>query len=311
VRLKYEVDVESAGLILFASSVRAARCGVRHREASISLRSFVLQIAKLVSLCALAFAWWGAEIARAEGSDAEKASYADALAYCRGDVSHPMALRSDRRVLCLNGRIYAVHEFLLADGLEHGGLFVVRGSGGDIAASIELADILLTREATVIVNDYCVAICANYLFIASVKTFVPKDALVAWINHPTGPNKDNCLRFVETSDPRAPRLQEMPCAFPDVDMSIKQLIGLKKKFFKERMLALEEPPESITVRRILKRKYDETGKYPYDVYWTWNPRYYVGAITTQVIYEAYPQSQSEVDAILARIGLRIPVIYDP
>jgi len=260
-------------------------------------------------LCALAFIGLGAETARAQVSDAEKASYADALAYCRGDVARPMALRSDKRVLCLDGQIYAPDDFLLVHSLEQGGLFVVRGYGGGIGANIELADMLLAREATVVVNDYCLAICANYLFIASVKTFVPRGALVAWINHPTGP--DNCFGFYETSDPRAPRLQEKPCALPVVDSGTKELIRLKKKFYEGRMLSLEEPPESVAVRTILKRKFDATGRFPEDVYWTWNPRYYAIAMRTPIIYEAYPQSQDEVDAILARIGLQLSVIYDP
>jgi hypothetical protein len=220
-----------------------------------------------------------------------------------------MALRSDNRVLCLDGQIYAPIDFLVVHSLEQGGLFVVRGYGGGIGATLALADLLLAREATVIVNDYCLAICANYLFIASVKTFVPRDALVAWINHPTGP--DNCFGFHETPDRLAPRLQEKPCDFPEIDSSTRELIRLKKKFYKGRMLSLEEPPESIAVRRILKRKFDATGRYPEDTYWTWNPRYYASAIRTPVIYEAYPQSQDEVDAILARVGLSLSVIYDP
>ncbi len=221
-----------------------------------------------------------------------------------------MALRSDKRVLCLDGQIQEAREILLANDLEQGGLFVVRSNGGDIAATLALADMLLAREATVIVNDYCIAICANYLFVASTKTFVPKDALVAWINHATGPN--NCIRFYDRGDPHSPRLQEMPCDYPNVDSETKALIQLKKKFYKQRALESEEPPEGIAVRIILMRLFAKTGKYPTDVYWTWNPRYHAGAIkTTKVTYAAYPQSQDEVDAIVARIGLPVSVIYDP
>jgi hypothetical protein len=222
-----------------------------------------------------------------------------------------MALRIDKRVLCLDGQIHNVNEILLAGGLEQGGLFVVRSYGGDIAIIIALADILLMREATVIVNDYCLATCANYLSIASLKTFVPKDALVAWINHSTGPN--NCLGFYETSDRTAPRLHEAPCARPYLDARTDELIELKGKFYNGRIFSppFLEPPESVAVRRILKRKFDATGKYPDDVYWTWNPRYYANAIRAKVRYEAYPQSQDEVDAIVARVGLQLSVIYDP
>jgi hypothetical protein len=301
------------GLVRFTG----ASTGERRHEASISFRSLVFRLAKYTppkfatALVTLAFVLvsWGAEVSRAQVSDVEKASYADALAYCQGDVTRPMALRSDKRVLCLDGRILAVSDMLVASGLEDGGLFVVRGYGGDIAFTIALADMLLARKVTVIVSNYCLTICADYLFIASAKTFVPKDALVAWTNHATGPN--NCIIFRETGDRGAPRLEELPCDFPSVDNGTRELIRLKKKFYEVRSLSMEEPPESIVVRRILKRKYDATGRYPNDVYWTWNPRYYASAMRTQILYEAYPQSQDEIDAIVTRIGLPNSVIHDP
>ena len=70
---------------------------------------------------------------------------------------------------------------------------MVRGYGGDIAATLALADMLLSQRSNRHRQRLLPCICANYLFIASVKTFVPKDALVAWINHATGPN--NCINF--------------------------------------------------------------------------------------------------------------------
>src|SRR5882724_8158844 len=106
-----------------------------HKESSKSFRSFVLRIASVAILYALAFAGWGTEMARAQVSDAETASYADALTYCRGSVPRPMALRSDKRVLCLDGQILEVSDLLLASGLENSGLFVVRSHGGDIATA--------------------------------------------------------------------------------------------------------------------------------------------------------------------------------
>lgn len=285
----------------------------KKHKASFSFRSFVLRVAILPGLC-LALACCGAEISRAEVSDAEKASYVDALTYCRGDVARPVALRSDKRVLCLDGGIVAVNEILLAGSLQQGGLFVVRSrdEDGSVPVIFALADILLLKQATVVINDYCLAICANYLFIATAKTFVPKDVLVAWINPGTGP--DNCIEFSRMpDDPAAPRLRLAPCARPFLDSRQNEALQLKKKFYEGRVLSppFLEPPQSVAVRRVLKRKFDLTGKYPGDVYWTWNPRHYAGAIRTKVLYEAYPQSQDEVDALVARIGLRSSVIYDP
>jgi hypothetical protein len=286
-------------------------------EASNSFRNFVLRITKFVIpefgvLCALVLVVWGTGTSRAQVSDAEKASYAEALAYCRGDVPRPMALRSDKRVLCLDGWNYSEQDISLAKSLEQGGRFVVRSGAGDIATTIALANLIADKHAAVVVNDYCLSTCANYLLIAPAETFVPKDTLVAWINPGTGPN--SCIGFSETSDLTAPRLQVFPCAGPAFyDDQAWDLIKLKDKFYTGRILAppFLEPPESVTVRRILKRRFEATGRYPSDVYWTWNPRYYASAIKAKIFYEAYPQSQDEVDAIVARIHLGYSVIYDP
>jgi hypothetical protein len=55
--------------------------------------------------------------------------------------------------------------------------------------------------------------------------------------------------------------------------------------------------------------FEGTGVLP-DVAWTWNPRYYASALKTKIVYEAYPESQAEVDELAARFRLR-RVIYDP
>jgi hypothetical protein len=69
------------------------------------------------------------------------------------------------------------------------------------------------------------------------------------------------------------------------------------------------------VRRIVRNLYAETGVFQ-DVMWTLHPRYYPTLFKTKIIYEAYPDSQEEVDGILTRLGLNIGglnirVIYDP
>jgi len=223
-----------------------------------------------------------------------------------------MALRSDKRVLCLDGWNYSEQDISLANSLEQGGHFVVRSGGGDVVTTVALANMLGEKHATVVVYDYCLATCANYLLIASAEAFVPKDTLVAWINYLREPN--NCIGFSETLDPTAPRLQEYPCVGPAFySARVWEVIKFKDKFYDGRIFAppFLEPPESVAVRRALKRKFDATGRYPSDVYWTWNPRFYASEIKAKVRYEAYPQSQDEVDVIAARIGLRDSVIYDP
>ena len=244
-----------------------------HRAAK-SICSKAFRIAFVV-FGALALAFFTTGISHAQGadpeaarvSDAERASYADALDYCRGDVPHPEALRADGRVLCLDGWIFAGNDILLANRLEHGGIFVVRNSGGDADGAIALASLLRIKEATVVINDYCVAICANYLFTSTAKAFVPKDALVAWT---VGDRNGYCVGFSEMSDPRAPRLVAAPCPGAGAPADPRNDGPLRRSRDGKEMIGPEQPPESVFVRKILKRKFDESGRYPVHFLWTGN-----------------------------------------
>ena len=170
---------------------------------------------------------------------------------------------------------------------------------------------LEARRAIFVVREYCFAACAKYLLIASAEAIVPKGALVAWTNLRRGAN--DCFRFLDTKDRGAPRFEAYDCAVPLHQQYGDPLFARKARFYAKRALVkpFNEPPESIAVRRVLKRKFDETGKYPAEMFWTWNPRHYPSAVRTKILFEAYPQSQDEVDAILERLQLQHSVIYDP
>jgi hypothetical protein len=82
-------------------------------------------------------------------------------------------------------------------------------------------------------------------------------------------------------------------------------------FFKTRAInpPISFPPDSLYVRKIVRNLYAETGVFQ-DVMWTLHPRYYPGLFKAKIVYEAYPESQNEVDGMLARLGLKTRVIYD-
>ncbi|WFU53860.1 hypothetical protein QA639_29965 [Bradyrhizobium pachyrhizi] len=194
---------------------------------------------------------------------------------------------------------------------ELGGYAVIHGFGGEVSPTIALAEILKSRRAIVIVSDYCFAACANYLLFASAEAFVPRDAIVAWTNLKAGLSNE-CFGFAEKPGSDAQHIGAYPCVPGSVDAQGQARADLKSKFYYSRGFpaGFKEPPESTAIRRILKRKFDETGVPPADLAWTWNPRY-SASLKTKLIYEAYPHSQDEVDAILARHGLSQSVIYDP
>lgn len=271
----------------------------------------IVRAAGAVFVCLFAVLCFNGGHAVAQPSDVVTASHKDALAYCSGSVMRPMALRDDKKILCLDGLIFHEADTSPARELGPDGYFVVRGFGGEATALMKLADMVAAKRTTIIVRDYCFAACANYLLIASVQAIVPKEALVAW-GVPRG-ERNNCLRFRETEVRGAPRLDVYDCAFPLDDPYQNPVLLSKARFYARRMLvrSFKEPPESAAVRRVLKRRFDETGRYPVEMFWTWNPRHYVSLLRTKVSYEAYPQSQSDVDVLLERHQLRERVIYDP
>jgi hypothetical protein len=141
-----------------------------------------------------------------------------------------MALDLDKRVLCFDGELHSGQDVSLANGLEANGLFLVRGFDGDIASVIRLADLLQNRRATVVVYDYCLSTCANYLLFASHETFVLKDSLVAWSYSDQPPW---CPSLVASKDDGPKRLDIAPCsdAPPEYQSGYREFQNLTSEFY--------------------------------------------------------------------------------
>jgi hypothetical protein len=173
-----------------------------------------------------------------------------------------------------------------------------------------LAELLGERRATVVVYDYCLSACASYLLVASTEAFIMKDSLVAW-HHTTAPF---CPSLEVSKDGGPKRLEKLPCSDSPLEYQRlgEEFRRMSEPFFAVRAVAppLEWPPESFTIRKILKSMFEGAGRYP-NVLWTWNPRYYASTLKTKIVYEAYPNSQAEVDAMVSKL-LPLPrVLYDP
>lgn len=260
-------------------------------------------------LCALIFVTlW---LPGAGADEVDFSAYHRAAEFCRGNVKRPLAFDLDQRVLCYDGMLTTEVDIAQAKSLRSNGLFVVRSIGGDILIASTLADIVRHRNATVVVYDYCFSACASYLLLASHKTFVLRSTLVAW-HYTVDPRWCPSLVPGEEDDPK--RLEKSPCpdAPADVQEGDKYRRRLNSKFYVGRTVdpLFDDPPESFAIRKILKGMFEGTGRYP-DVLWTWNPRYYASALRTKVVYEAYPQSQDEVDALAAKYLPGQRVVYDP
>jgi len=244
---------------------------------------------------------------RAQETGFDRESYYRAVDYCRRSAwPGPMNLSPDKQVLCFTGEISQGMDVSLANDLKEDGLFVVRSYGGNPASAIALSDIIRDRHATVVVYDHCFSACASFLLVASYQTYVLKGALVAW-HHP--PSDELCT-FVAAPRAGEPRkLQRGPCQQGgEYGYTYSPMLTA---FFKTRAVnpPLSFPPDSLYVRKIVRNQYAETAVY-HNVMWTLHPRYYPGLFKTKIFYEAYPESQTEVDDIRARLGVKTPVIYD-
>jgi hypothetical protein len=275
---------------------------------STGIRTRVFRFGIAVAVYLFGLAGWDTEALHAGQPDF--APYARAVEFCRGIAKRPMALDLDKRVLCFDGIVRSsTVDLELAGKLSPNGLFVVRSYGGELPTAIELADLLRDRHATVVAYDYCFSACASFLLIASDEAFVMRNTLVAW-HHTTMPL---CPSLEVPKDGGPLRLEKLAC--PDSSASeqdaLEWALGLEKAFYATRVVdpLFEEPPESFTMRKILRAMFERTGTYP-DVSWTWNPRYYASALKTKITYEAYPNSQEEVDALASKLGVN-RIIYDP
>ena len=238
--------------------------------------------------------------------DADRALYTAAVNYCRtrpaqkifDDVTH---------IVCFDGQIFVNEDSSYIERLPEHGLFVVRSPGGRSGAAAKIAKVLAAKHADVVIYDYCLSACANVFLVASDRTYIKKDSIVAW--HYGLIDDDTCGR-VE----RDHSLTRTQCS---TGRSIAQPLLFADAFLPKLVAARDrrilKPPMSAYVSRILIGYFEGTGVFR-DVFWTWHPRFSKPLLRTEIEYEAYPESQDELDELAKRLlgaWRRIRIIYDP
>ena len=297
----------AAGCVLFAVFEVLIQFIVRTCRPVCEL-ALLISVARRWPALVVFLAFLNPGIGRAEEADSDSELFHRAVDFCREPVARPMTLSADRRLLCFDGWVEDGMDLSSAGDLKEFGLFVVRSLGGNEATAVALSRVLRDRHATIVVYDFCISACANSFFIASDQTYVTAGALVAWRNQASvfagctsfaTPGRQG-IRAVEP--PRCPPFKDVT-KYNDVSSDVTD-------FFSERTVGpiFQPPPASAHVKRIVKALYDETGVYV-NIGWTLSPRYHA-AFKTMIVYESYPQSQAEVDAMAVRLGLG-RVIYDP
>ena len=218
-------------------------------------------------------------------------------------------LSNDQTILCFDGPIHRNQEMTFFRNLKVNGSFVMRSPGGYAEAAMEMANILLEKNAVVVLYDYCLSACANYIFIASGQTNVAKDTIVAWHGGPWASDCDPLDQIRVFSDRNDP-----PAWAKDQREKVCKVAELQRDFFRMRGTdgAIVHAPQSHHTRKMLKLSAQLSGYRDRNVFWMWNPKHYRDRFKTRIVYETYPGSQEEVDEIMKRFHWSYSrVIYDP
>ncbi len=223
----------------------------------------------------------------------------DAAKYC-ANYDNSLKLSENGMILCFDGPIRPDLEMdEQFRKLNDHGFFVIRSPGGFFPAAIKIADILLEKNATVIIHDYCLSACANYIFIASEKTHVLKNSIVAWHG---GPSSTYCDRYLHGDRIPMGSSRESVC----------EALALQIIFFQKREIKngyVFKPPTPYTkmvFNMVTKGRGDKSS-----VFWMWNPKSHGYHFKDRISYEKYPNSQREVDQIIQQFNLGAQVIHDP
>jgi hypothetical protein len=234
-----------------------------------------------------------------------------ALTYCSVH-RHGVKLKDDGRILCFDDRIRRDMNLDDFRRLADDGTFVVRSMGGDVLTAMAAANILLEKNATVVVRDYCLSACASAFFVGGNATFVAKDAVVAWhtadwkswLQRINCPAWDTRAWTFADGAARKKQLEQLAiwCKFAEYYYSFFKIRKISYRFTRY-------PQTAHTMKMfnlIVGQGTDENR-----VFWTWNPTNHKGYFNNRITYDSYPESQDEVDEIMRRAGFRFRVIYDP
>jgi hypothetical protein len=213
-----------------------------------------------------------------------------AVKYC-ANYENSIKLSENGTILCFDGQIRQDQKIdELIKKLNERGFFVIRSQGGRAAAAIRIADLLLEKDATVVIHDYCLSACANYIFVATNRTYILKNSVVAW-----------------HGGVRCEGRSEIDLI---VGANCKYLL-LQTIFFQKREIRsgfIYNPPTTYT--KMMFNNLTGASSKRSSISWMWNPTKYGDHFKGRVIYESYPKSQFEVDSIVERFKLE-PIVYDP
>ncbi len=83
------------------------------------------------------------------------------------------------KTIYFDGAINAENEGKFNKLVNKGGnVLVIKSPGGDVEVGLRMALTLREKNMTVIVKDYCISSCANYVFLTAKSKFLPPDSVL-------------------------------------------------------------------------------------------------------------------------------------
>lgn len=216
-------------------------------------------------------------------------------AYCR-TFEGKVRLSPDKSVLCYDGPVPFAMDLTPFHDLSDGGVFVVRSLGGNAVSSVKAANVLRAKNATVVIYDYCFSACANSFFVATHRTLVNENVIVAWHG---GPQACHSGATSDRSFWEKPDVKDY-CANYSLLVDFFVIRDLDGEF-------VRRPQTRHTAASVEEAQ--SAASDPRSVFWMWHPvnhRNFFRGVT----YYKYPKNQAEVNSRLRALGLSAQVIYD-
>jgi hypothetical protein len=230
-----------------------------------------------------------------------------ALVASCAQVRDAIKLSLDNDVLCFDGGIEKNAPLGEIRKLNSGGTFVARSQGGNVVVAMLIADILLEKNATVVLHDYCMSACANAFLVATHETRVAHGTIVAW--HGGGVPNWSCAPIADI-----PKQQDE--AAMNESGEIHQLYCRQRTqlhtFYKRRGITehFVQRPQTLNSRKmfalLLRQGYDKRR-----ALWMWHPENFDSYFKSKISFQSFPSSQDEVDERLRQLRFPIRVVYDP
>ena len=258
-----------------------------------------------------------APVSAAEPS-AEPEREAQVVAACKNwwrllDVNAPGTSESvPGNGLCISGAIETGTDAAMLNSIQAAPdgpplIAVIRSGGGEFEASMNVAEALQKRRPTVIANTVCASSCANYIMAAGARRIVQDDTFLLYHGGIT-------LRMFD--DQARPQIEALAATDPKIDVAaamaqMRTLVITQKARqdafmiragVKPEIFAWMDEADSPAARSIVARCPPDSRVIQYS-------QAALARFGLTFDHFAAPQSQTEVDALLRKLGRNSKVCY--